>query len=81
MLSAKKLINYKQRDQVKAVQQIIDLVSVEPPMVVLTSVIDSFNCMTSRIRKPSESLSSIVTRFIGLASEHLMQAGPPIRPR
>ncbi len=36
-------IYYKQDDQVKAVQQIFDLVAVEPPMVVVTRLIDSFN--------------------------------------
>ncbi len=56
-------------------QQIIDLVAVESPMVVVTRLIDSFNRVSSCNRKPSESLSSFVTRFTGLASEHLMQAG------
>ncbi len=69
------LINYKQDDQVKAVQEIIDLVAVEPPMVVVTRLIDSFNRMSSCTRRASESLSSFVTRFTGLASEQLMQVG------
>ncbi len=75
------LINYKQDDQVKAVQEIIDLVAVEPPIVVVTRLIDSFNRVLSCTRRPSESLSSFVTRFTGLASEHLMQAGSSPRPR
>ncbi len=69
------LMNYKQNDQVKAVKQIIDVVAVEPPMVAVTRLIDSFNRVSSCSWKPSESLSSFVTRFTGLASEHLMQAG------
>ncbi len=75
------LINYKQDDQVKAVQRSIDLVAVEPPMVVVTRLIDSFNRVSSCTRKPSESLSSFVTRFTGLASDHLMQAIFSPRPR
>ncbi len=69
------LINYKQDDQVKAVQQIIDLVAVEPRIVFLTRLIDSFNRMSNCTRKQSESLSSFVTRFTGLPSKHFIQAG------
>ncbi len=56
-------------------QEIIDLVAVEPAMVVVTSLIDSFNRVPSCTRRPSESILSFVTRFTGLASEHLMQTG------
>ncbi len=68
-------IDYKQDDQVKAVQQIIDLVAVEPPIVVVTRLIDSFKRVSNCTRKPTEALSNFVTRFTGLASKHLMQAG------
>ncbi len=68
-------IDYKQDDQVKAVQQIIDLVAVEPPMVAVTRLIDSFNRVSNCTRKPTEALSNFVTRFTGLASEHLMKVG------
>ncbi len=46
-------------------------------MVVVTRLIDSLNRVSSCTRKPSESLSSFVNRFTGLASEHLVQAGSP----
>ncbi len=44
-------------------------------MVVVTRLIYSFNRVSSCTRRPSESLSSFVTRFTGLASEHITQAG------
>ncbi len=44
-------------------------------MVVVTVLIDSFNRLPSCTRRPSQSLSSLVTRSTGLASEHLIQAG------
>ncbi len=68
-------INYKEEYQVNAVQQIIDLVAVEPPMVVVTRLIDLFNRVSNCTRTPAEASSNFVTRFAGLASEHLMQAG------
>ncbi len=74
------LIYYKQDDQFKAVQQIINLVSVEPPMVLVTRPIDSFSCVSKCTRKPSESLSSFVTRFTGLAFQcGIPGPGAPIR--
>ncbi len=68
-------IDCKQDDQVKAVQQIVYLAAVEPPMVVVTRLIDSFSSVSNCNRKSDESLSSIVTRLTCLASEHLVQAG------
>ncbi len=44
-------------------------------MVVVNRLIDSFNRVSSCTQKPSESLSSLMTRFTVLASEHLVQAG------
>ncbi len=52
-----KQIDYKQEDQVLAVKQIVDLVAVDPPMVVVTRLIDSFNKVSHCRRKPTESLS------------------------
>lgn len=68
-------IDYKSDDQVKTVQQVIDLVAVESPMVVVTPLIHLFNHVSNCTRKPTEALSNLVIRFIGVAPEHLMQAG------
>ncbi len=67
-------IDYKQSDQVAAVQDIVDLIAVDPPIVVVSRLIESFNRVSNCRRKKNESLSSFVSRFSGLASEHLMHA-------
>ena len=65
-------IDYKQEDQVKAVQEIFDLYAQDPPIAVVTRFIDSFNKVTSCKRKGNEDLNRFVSRFRGLAAEHLM---------
>lgn len=67
-------IDYKQTNQVAAVQQIVDLIAVDPPIVVVSRLIESFNRVSNCRRRKGESLSSFVSRFSGLASEHLMHA-------
>ncbi len=57
-------INYKQSNKVAAVQQIVDLIAVDPPIVVVSRLIESFNQVCRR--KEGESLSSFVSRFSGL---------------
>ncbi len=73
------LIDYKQNDQVKAVQWIIYIVPVEPPLVFVTLFIDLFNRVSNCMKAPSESLSSFAIRFTGLACEHLMQVAALLR--
>ncbi len=51
-----KQIDYKQEDEVLAVQQIVDLIAVYPPMVVVTSLIDSFHKVSNFRCKPNKSL-------------------------
>ena len=68
-------IDYKQEDQVKGVEQIVNLIAVDPPISVVTRLIDSFNKVTSCRRRQSENLNHFVSRFRGLAAEHLMRAG------
>ncbi len=50
-------INYKQFNQVAAVQQIVDLIAVDPPIVVVSRLIESFNQVSSCRRK------KVCTRF------------------
>ena len=68
-------IDYKQEDQVKAVQEIVELVPQDLPIAFVTRLIDSFNKVTSCKRKGNEDLNRFVSRFRGLAAEHLMRAG------
>ncbi len=68
-------VDYKQDDQVAALQQIVDLITVDPPIAVITRLIESFNRVSNCRRRKNESLSSFVSRFSGLASDHLIHAG------
>ena len=68
-------IDYRQEDQVKAVHEIVDLVAQDPPIAVVTRLIDSFNKVTSCKHKSNEDLNRFVSRFHGLVAEHLMRAG------
>ena len=71
----KNLINYKQPNQVLAVKEIVDLIAVDPPIAVVTRLIDSFNKVTACKKRKGEDLTSFASRFRGLAAEHLMHAG------
>ena len=71
----KGLIDYKQENQVKAVKEIVDLVATDPPISIVTRLIDSFNKVTGCRKKKGDDLSTFVSRFHGLAAEHLMNAG------
>lgn len=68
-------INYKQNDQILAVQELVDLLAVEPPIAIVTRLISSFNKVSACVRHKSEDLSAFVSRFRGLAAEHMMHAG------
>ena len=70
-------INYKQDDQVAAVQEIVELLAVEPPIAVVTRLISSFNKVSMCTRRKNEDLSAFVSRFRGYAADHLMHAGVP----
>ena len=73
---AQRKLDYRQDDQVKAVSEIVELLAVDPPIAVVTRLISSFKDVTSCKRKKNEELVSFVSRFQGLAAEHLMHAGP-----
>lgn len=53
---------YKQDDQVKAVQEIIDLMAQAPPISVVTLLIDSFNKVTSCRRDQKEDMKRFVAK-------------------
>ena len=72
---AKGLINYKQEDQVAAVKQIVELIAVDPPIAVVSRLISSFNAVTNCRRQRNEDLGTFVSRFRGLAADHLMHGG------
>ena len=71
---AKKIIEYKQEDQIAAVADIVELIAGDPPSAVVTRLINSYNRVTTCRRKKNEDLSIFVSRFCGLAAEHLMHS-------
>ncbi len=53
-------------------QQVVDLFAVDPPIVIVSRLIESFNRVSNCRQMKGESLSSFVSRFLGLASENLL---------
>ena len=72
---SKGLLNYMQDDQVKAVMEILNLFAVDAPIASVTRLINSFNKFTSCRRLKNEDVRTFISRFQGLAAEHLMHAG------
>ena len=70
-----KRITVKQVGQVKAVVENVDLFADAQPISFVTSRITSFNKVTSCKRRKNGELQSFVSRFQGLAADHLMLAG------
>lgn len=68
-------IDYKQSDSIKAVKQIVDLIAIDPPITVVTRLIDTFNAVINCKRGANETITNYVSRFHGLASKHLIRAG------
>ncbi len=54
-------IDYQQSDQVAAVQQIVDLAAVNPPIVIVSRLIESFYRVSNCCGWKGESLSSFVS--------------------
>ena len=72
---SKGLLNYKQDDQVKAVMESVNLIAVYAPIASVIRLINSFNKVTSCRRLKNEDVRTFISRFQGLAAEHLMHAG------
>jgi hypothetical protein len=67
-------VNYKQDDQVAAVEQIIGLLGKEPPMSLVSRLIKTLNDAIECKRGTTERLSTFMSCFWGLASKYLMHA-------
>lgn len=67
-------MDYKQENQIIAVQQIVDLVAKDPPLAQVTGLIGSFNKVTSCRRGSKEDISVFVSRLFGLAAKTLMHS-------
>ena len=73
---AQRKLDYRQGDQVKAVSEISGLLTVNPPIAVVTRLVSSFDELMSCKSKKSAELGSFVPLFQGLEAEHLVHAGP-----
>ena len=71
---AARTIDFKQNDQVAAVRDIVNLVAIDPPIAMVSTPINSFHRVSTCRRKKNEDLSVFVSRFGGLAAEHLMHS-------
>ena len=71
---ARGAINFRQENQLKAVEEIVKLLATDPPMAIVSRLISTFSKVTSCKRKPKEDLNQFTSRFWGLAADHLMHA-------
>lgn len=68
------MINYKQGDQMNAVQEIGDLITVDPPIAVVNRLIVCFKNV--RICKGKQKKTKpLVSRFLELCAEHMIRTG------
>lgn len=68
------LVNLKQDDQLQTVMEIVNFIAYDPLITVVSRLILSLNKVMNCHRKNNERLPLFVSRFHGLASEHLMIA-------
>lgn len=59
----------------KAVQEIFQDIAVDLPIAIVNFLIHSFTKVANWKRKQKEDLNYFVSRFHGLAAEHMMQTG------
>lgn len=62
-------------DQMEAVQQIVDKIAKDPPTTVVTRLMNSFVKVQNCKRNKDMSFNSFVSKFMALASEHLIHSG------
>jgi hypothetical protein len=71
---ARGAINFRQENQLKAVEEIVKLLATDPPMAIVSRLINTFSKVISCKRKPKEDINEFTSRFWGLAADHLMHA-------
>ena len=63
------IVNYKQENQLRAVDELVKFIYTDTPMEVVSRLITIFNKVFGCKRKPKESLSTFVSRLLGLAAD------------
>ena len=71
---AAKTIDFKQNDQVAAVRDIVNLISIEPPIAIVSRKTSSLNKVSTCRRRKNELMSVFVSRFPGRSAENLMHS-------
>lgn len=66
------IIDNKQDDQLQAVREIVQLISLDPLVAIVTRLISSFNLVMQCKRRRNENLKVFVPRFRSLTAHHLM---------
>lgn len=70
----KGVVDYHQTDDpVKAVLEIVDVVAIDPPIAVVTWLINSFNKVSYIRRKNNKDFSTFSSRFRSAAAENLQK--------
>jgi hypothetical protein len=69
------LITFCREDQLKAVEELVKLLSTDPPMAMVARLITTFNKVVMCKHKPMEYLKIFVNRLCGLAVDHIVHAG------
>jgi hypothetical protein len=64
-------INFSQEIQLKAVEEIFKLLATDPPMDIVSRLINTFSKVISCKHKPKEDIEEFTSRFWGLAADHL----------
>jgi hypothetical protein len=71
---ARGAINFRQENQHKPVEETVKLLATDPPMAIVSRLINTFSRVTSFKRMAKEDLKQFTSRFWGLAADHLMHA-------
>lgn len=58
----------------KGIKEFVELIAEDPPITMVSKLISSFNKNSSCHRRKNSELYFLVSRFQGLAAEHLMHA-------
>jgi hypothetical protein len=71
---ARGIIDFRQSNQLTAVEEIVKILATDPPMAIVSRLITTFTKVTTCKRKPKEDLTQFTSRFWGLAADHLIHA-------
>jgi hypothetical protein len=71
---ARGAINFRQENQLKAVERIAKTLAADPPMAIVSRILNTYSKVISCKRKPKREVNQFSSRFWGIAADHLMHA-------